>query len=390
VEFNRIKYLDDRFMMSTRGLPKMTKNFLIGRLSYNMINIVTEFLDIRQCTQEYGVKVIVFRDMNYDRGSKPQLNSYLIDMLVRNGFYVVDPNYSRGFLNERLMQEKRYGIYRDKALEVKHIVYIKRQHMYDSVTETPYIRKQGSSNTMAVCMRVQMHDRIDLKDFGILPSSFPNRGQVICVFPPLREYKIQDMVKRAQMCLEHRYLYMNTGVLWPNKDMYATQCGYNQRIILPRKARSFTESYFRYRGKTDMYVSGGFGCIDEDYASTILTRQIAMQKDKMRLVAEMSQNWASPSFFWLGIWRQRNYTLMDIIELVEKWDTVLAMQLKDGSFEYNPRRQYFPWRKNYTREEALKPRFDMDEIEVVELSEDSEVECPGLQEIIGCSWYDPD
>jgi len=103
-DFMKIKYQDDRFMSSIIGMSKMTKSFLFGRYSYSMINIIAEFLDIRQCLTEYGVKVVYLEDLDEEGATVSGLRYYLIDMLVRNGYFVVDKKFKK---NRKIKELKK-------------------------------------------------------------------------------------------------------------------------------------------------------------------------------------------------------------------------------------------------------------------------------------------
>jgi len=333
-QFSKMKYQDDMFIRSVPGLAKMTKDFLLGRLSYNTMNIISEFLDIRQCLMEYGVTTVLVKDISQDGGNVPVLDGYLIDMLVRNGFFVVDENYKNGRLKKDYVRDKKYGIYKEIAFDVEHIVYVKRKKIHNELCGASYIFEYRGKNMMSIFTRALMYPGIEDEEFGILPSSDPSRGQVICVYPPLRQYEVLELVTRAQDCVEHRYQYFINNKIWPSKDIFAAQCGYNLKIIFPKKSRVLGELYDQYEGKEDMYRHRFNGYLDERYAVDSILKHVYEAKDKVDFFVRLMRNWENPSNYWLGIWIKRYFLLQDVLIIIESKDPKLTKIIWEASRLY--------------------------------------------------------
>jgi len=331
-QFLRMRYQDDIFVDSVPGLRKMTKDFLLGKISEDTLNIITEFLDIRQCMMEYGVNTVLVKDMNQGGNELLVLDNYLVDMLVRNGFFVVDNNYKSGRLKKGHICERRYGIYKTLADDVEHIVYIKKNDK-NFVCDASYMFEYRGRNMMSIFTRTLMYPGIEDGEFGLLPSSDPSQGQVICVYPPLREYDVNALVRRAQDCLEHRYQYFIDNKIWPSKDILAEQCGYNLKIIFPKRGWDL-KCLDRYKGKDDMYKNSYCGYLDERYAVNSIIRRIYQSEDKLDFIIGLMRNWKNPSNYWLGIWIKRYFYLCDVLLIIQDKDPRLIKLIWEAARLY--------------------------------------------------------
>jgi len=214
---------------------------------------------------------------------------------------------------------RKFGLYRDLDDKIQHIVYVK---YYDKggCKEIQGMTRCREMNTVAVFARSLMYDGIDKEKFGILPSSIPFRGQVICVYPPLRKYGVEDMIIRAQLCLEHRYDYLNNHNIWPLKDKYSAQCGYKDKIIFPKKTAKLCQLYSQYQFKKDMYEPGGCAMIDEQYAIKYILEGGQRSDDKVSFFLNMMYHWKRNQIYFSDIWTKRGYTIRDVLKLLEYYD----------------------------------------------------------------------
>jgi len=217
-------------------------------------------------------------------------------------------------------------LYSEIDKKIRHIVYVRHENKggYDEVS---FMFRYQRINTVALITRALMYDGMDKERFGILPSSIPFRGQVICVFPPLREYRMEDMIIRAQQCLEHRYHYLNSHEIWPLRDKYSAQCGYKDKIIFPRKVRTLGSLYARYHTKKDAYEPVGCAVIDQGYAIKYLIEMVQDAEDKEFFFRGMLQSWKENISYWHDIWVERGYLLSDLFRLLINHDDSLTSPL---------------------------------------------------------------
>jgi len=132
-DLSQICQVDKFHLQKVSGMRQMTGDFFMGRVPSNLMHVLTEFLDIRQVMMDYDSKVIMVR------GTK--LKNYMIDFLVRNGYYVVDFRYSRqSCLQNSHLRAGSYGLYGSLAPNIEYVLYINNR-FYKGENLSPNMHK---------------------------------------------------------------------------------------------------------------------------------------------------------------------------------------------------------------------------------------------------------
>jgi len=171
----------------------------------------------------------------------------------------------------------------------------------------------------AVCTftRSVLYNGIQHGDFGLLPSSDPRRGQVMCVYPPMQTYDHDMLAVRAWRCMMHRYHYMNTGILWPQIDDMGKKCGYMDRYILPRATRVPGQYYQSYKGLQDFWMGWSTTRLDEKFMMDELVRKIRCTYNKDAFILRiLNLKYTQDRAPWLRLWTDNNYEADYILDLM--------------------------------------------------------------------------
>jgi len=321
-DYNSVRSKDINFNKARSGFKQMTDNCLFGRVTSKLMYTITEFLDIRQCLQDYRLKVLVVQGV--------RLKRYLIDMLVRNGFFVVDNRYNKfGELTKRDIAEGRVGVFGSKESNIEYALYV-NDTFYKDVNSIPNVPRLldikgqlDSYRALCVFTRVYLFDGIDHISYGLLPSACPENGQVICVFPPMCSYDKLILARRSRDYMIHRYENMNSRELWVERDILSGKCGYKEKFILPRVSQTLGQRYNLYWGLQDYSLGLYKRVIDERVmlASLIENFRRSDEAGKHTIIMAIIKIWDGPyTFPWIRVWSDNNYDSDYLLDMLENYD----------------------------------------------------------------------
>jgi len=111
--------------------------------------------------------------------------------------------------------------------------------------------------------RTILFEGIDAGEYGLLPSAYPDQGQVICVYPPMCSFDKMSLAHRARDFMLCRYRHMNGDSIWVKQDEKAVRCGYKYRFVIPRYSAKLGQYYVSYQGLLDYYHHNPQRFIDE-------------------------------------------------------------------------------------------------------------------------------
>jgi len=310
-DFDEIRVKDNFFLDSHPGLRDFTNNFVIGRFSSDLIHTITEFLDIRQCLLSYRVRVVVVK------GRK--LKPYLVDMLVRNGFYVVDSRFPYLRLSDEHVKKKIFGAFSEVDPWVDHAIYISDNPHNKDVLDVVELMDHVDEAAICTFVRVRLFKTIgEIGEYGLLPSSCPGQGQVICIYPPTHTYDKLVLAQRARNFMMQRYEYLNTDIIWAKIDVFADVCGYGNKYILPQISLYFGQHYGTYENKDDFFTGKIKRVIDEKFMFEMLMRKLSRESTQERYVLRIIQSdYIRFKDSWLRLWRDNNYQLGYLVDKIK-------------------------------------------------------------------------
>jgi len=277
----------------TPGVVPLKEDYLLGKLGNNNITNITHYLDIRQVLSLYGTQVLVLRGA--------RLKQYLVDTLIRNGVYLVDAKLEIDkCLTREDLNRRKFGIYSRMERDISYGIYYNFESRQESKARIPLdimskMDYAPRENTSAVfcALRSYLFDGIGYGDFGLLPCSKPDKGMVICVFPPLKHYSEREMLDRAVYANLVRNSYMSRETEWYQLDPEGKQVGYRNRIILPERSRFRGNNYYKWYGMEDHQL------YDEKYEYNELVmiravlKELEMVDNNILYFVNILKNWAS-------------------------------------------------------------------------------------------------
>jgi len=331
-DFSSIISKDEEFLRSVKGMRKMTNNFVIGRVSTRTMYIITEFLDIRQVMLDYQLRIIIVEGV--------RLKPYLVDILIRNGYFLIDESSRiKKQLTNKDVREGNYGVYSINKSDHPVALYYNMQ-FYKRNLEVPDLEMLGQQNQSVACVftRVHLMTNINLNTYGILPSSCPDHGQTICVYPPMKPSQRAVMLQRVRNFMLCRYRYMNDRQLWATIDIYRKECGYDYKFVLPKRVRKMGETYSRYKGLQDFTMERRGQPMNLTYMISHLEDRIMGSMNKESLIINMIQNWNNPrDAAWIRIFSHNNIKVEVVLDELKRINSymknlieVCQQQVKDA------------------------------------------------------------
>jgi len=165
--------------------------------------------------------------------------------------------------------------------------------------------------------RLYLTDNIQ-DDSGYLPSSYPDQGLVISVYPPMREYDKLILMRRSRDFFRQRYAYYNTKILWPQLDIFGLKCGYYDKFVIPRRSKTLGEFYKQYWGLKDFTLVRRSNPVDEQLLTFNLIKRLLFTKSKESFILYMIDNWGNAlSGPWLRLWFDNGYQLNYVLGILK-------------------------------------------------------------------------
>jgi len=239
-----------------KKLDIINYGYIYGDIGKKIVKYVCDFLDIRQMLDKYKVKVIFF-----DR-DKP--STYVLRMLVRNGYYVIIPDGIKKTLTRKIVENQQYDIYTDSEGEIEYGRYCinenKKENISTYFSHDPF--RMIDCVFQAIKMKLEnCEDSTTFEyEYGKFPVALPHTCEVICVFPPNNTYSLVGLISRAVYSIKFKENYPYFRDQWLRQDKYGRECGYFKPIILPVLGPNIVKhyGYRKYCDDVDLYVDKGF------------------------------------------------------------------------------------------------------------------------------------
>jgi hypothetical protein len=279
---------------------------------------MSDFLDIRQVMLDYSLRVIVVTGFSLKRD--------LINILVRNGFFVVDSRYKyQPILDYKMIAEGQYGTYRDirdyyNYLEgIPFAVYKNSRHYKrNNAIDVVNILELQQKKAVCVFTKASILHNYNVENVGILPSSCSDQGIVVYVYPPLVSYSKIQLMRRSRDFMRQRYVYLITGVTWSEIDRLAEKCGLHYSFNIPKRCKGSFDTYEKYKGLRDFYYEMKQRPFDDEFLIGIVERNIMQAKNREAMMMSIMINWNTDMAYpWMRAWFNGNYSLKDFLDLLE-------------------------------------------------------------------------
>lgn len=322
-EFRDVCVKDKLNLMTNQGIRRMTNNFIYGRLSLDMIYMISDFLDIRQVMLDYSLRVVYVLGFS--------LKKRLIDMLVRNGFFVIDPRYRyQPILDNKMLLQGMYGVYSDMNGNIPYAVYRNsRNFKENNACELDKIIDLEMRSAHCVFTKTYICEDMKWGELGVLPSSFSDQGLVVCVYPPLVSYDKVVLMNRSVDFMNRRYQYMNDGVVWSKLDPMGWKCGYSLSFIIPWNTKKFYLMYSRYRGLKDFTHKIKENPFDSSFMIELVKRKILREDDREAIVLRMIKAWGTDDMFsWVRLWYLKGVQLDEFLERLAFMDMEMSRLIR--------------------------------------------------------------
>lgn len=312
-EFENLCKQDNQILDGVQGMRHMISGSLYGRIRPRLAYEISEFLDIRQVMMDYEVQILMVVDY--------QLKPKVMDMLVRNGYFIVDIRQRKQpVLETHNIRLDQYGVYSDIVTDFPFVVY-KNSRFYreDTLIDIEDISLRREKQAVCVFTRSYMFDGIFDQNYGLLPSANPDRGQVICVYPPVCSYSKKEMLNRAVDFMNHRYMYLNGCEEWSMMDEFKEKCGYNCRFVIPKKRKNKDKSYEEYWRNRDLSYRKE-NPFNEDFMLDYFVKMLNKEIDKNSFLLSIIRQWGKDDRSWVRLWYYNSYELSYVFYKLEDRD----------------------------------------------------------------------
>jgi len=224
-----------------KKIETLSYGYLYGDMNRKLVRNIAAFLDIRQLLNMYRIKVV------HIGGNRPA--TYLVRLLVRNGYYVIVPGVERPYLTIWDIMRDKYGLYSGLLEDIEYGFFL--LNIEKKIDSNPlrsfYYRPNKQSNCRFYAMRMLINVFMEREQtpyiYGILPVALPHTCEVICYFPPLRTTPLKRMIQRASDAINFKNNYIYNRILWIKYDILTWECGYEKPFFLPVKGRYLVRDY---------------------------------------------------------------------------------------------------------------------------------------------------
>jgi len=260
-DFN--KYYDDscKYRGGDDGLGMLSFGYLMGDMSRSLVKNISAFLDLRQLLDDYSVKVI------YLKGAL--MNNYVIQILVRNFYFVVIKGYNGDNLTHHEIDNNLYGVYGDIDSEISYGVYynviskdLTNKHPFQIFEVFP----NKKSDIIFYATKIQLNDKMNVQSsmqywYGLLPVALPHDGKVLCVYPPIYNFRFKELLNRAVKSNYTRNNFHVRRMMWANSDPFWYKVKYFDRIILPQRNKTYENLYIESNCPKDIDIPMSAGMV---------------------------------------------------------------------------------------------------------------------------------
>jgi hypothetical protein len=236
-----------------KGIGILTMSYVFGCLPRSIVKYLTFFLDIKQCLTKHNVDVIFLQ------GTFPDM---VIRLLVRNGYYVVSTLLGSTMpLTKEFYDAKKYGVYSRVDKTIPYGIFhdngskchnFKGKKPIYCTVDVMSIFNISVLQTDVRFHALRAHMAPDMKkqhDYSYLPCSLAHNAQVICLYPPVGGFDLNDLASRSAIANYIRNDWVITKRLWYTVDKFRGDCGYLDPIIIPM-TRTKIEKEADYSGKS--------------------------------------------------------------------------------------------------------------------------------------------
>lgn len=222
------------------GIGSLTFGYIYGAMPRSITKNITTYLDIVQCCRAFNVNVVLMQGM---------VSEAVIRILLRNKFFVVSSYYTSGpKLTKKKMADQQYCIYSRMGEGIPygmfHWVESKPPELNEnklSYFNFDVIKKfnmlcgtKGSMVFHATRVHLNTSMKDNIRQFGLLPAALPHNGQVLCVYPPIKEFTFAELVDRCFISNLVRNNWLISKRLWSVIDPLGGDVGYYDQFIYPK------------------------------------------------------------------------------------------------------------------------------------------------------------
>jgi len=207
------------------------------------------------------------------------------------------------------LKKKIFGAFSEVDPWVDHAIYISDNPHNKDALDVVELMEHVDESAICTFVRIRLFKTIgEIGEYGLLPSSCPGQGQVICIYPPTHTYDKIVLAQRARNFMMQRYEFLNTNIIWAKVDVFADACGYGNRYILPQVSSYFGQHYQSYEGNDDFFTGRTKKVIDQKYMFEMLMRKLSQESTRERYIMKIVQSeYVRFKDSWLRLWRDNNY-----------------------------------------------------------------------------------